>query len=323
MSDNLSGESNAKVTTSLQYWDGKSKPLSYMSQDLVPPGGQTTFDMSSLTFQMNDMRKLAAETTLSLDSNGFEFVHHRTSLSPESFLDAKVVKDMYYKEMERLLLDNITGSKRVIIFDHNVRSAGLDLFGNKNSEDRYGKVQTKKVSVSGPVLFAHNDYTHRSGPMRLSALTKGAGSGGSYVAEKPLLTIEEADSLLQKRFAIVQVWRPINKPVQDVPLAILDARSVKPEEFVESRLVYPDREGFTYLIAPNPAHQWYFAPRMDRDEAMLFKCYDTQLDGRARFTAHSAFELPDVPEDAPKRESIEIRAFVFFDEKRSADASRL
>jgi hypothetical protein len=35
-------------------------------------------------------------------------------------------------------------------------------------------------------------------------------------------------------------------------------------------------------------------------------------DGRARFTAHSAFDDPTTPAGAPDRESIEMRTFAFF-----------
>jgi hypothetical protein len=45
---------------------------------------------------------------------------------------------------------------------------------------------------------------------------------------------------------------------------------------------------------------------------VLIKCYDSLDDGRARFTAHTAFDDPTTPADAPPRESIEVRTLVFF-----------
>jgi hypothetical protein len=65
-------------------------------------------------------------------------------------------------------------------------------------------------------------------------------------------------------------------------------------------------------MAYNPAHDWYYFPEMTRDEALVFKCYDSLTDGRARYTAHSAFEHPDTPPAAPERESIEMRTFAFY-----------
>jgi len=37
--------------------------------------------------------------------------------------------------------------------------------------------------------------------------------------------------------------------------------------------------------------------------ALVFKQYDSQANGVARFTPHSAFDLPDIPPDAPPRAS--------------------
>ena len=51
---------------------------------------------------------------------------------------------------------------------------------------------------------------------------------------------------------------------------------------------------------------------MSVDEAYIFKCYDSRAD-RARFTPHAAFEDPTTPLAAPERESIEIRAYAFWE----------
>ena len=53
-------------------------------------------------------------------------------------------------------------------------------------------------------------------------------------------------------------------------------------------------------------------PQLEPDEAILLKCYDSKDDGRARFTAHTAFTDPTSPPEAAPRESIEVRALVFF-----------
>jgi hypothetical protein len=50
---------------------------------------------------------------------------------------------------------------------------------------------------------------------------------------------------------------------------------------------------------------------MQPHEALLLKCYDSATDGRARFVPHTAFIDPTAPEDAPPRESIELRTLVF------------
>lgn len=301
----------------LKYWDGVSKPYYYMTPELIPPGEDQMFKIAPLDFAMSCMRTLAAFTDLSLETCGFELHSHATDLEPTDFLDADKVTGAYYEEMEQLFHQKIPDATRVIIFDHNVRAANLALF---TETSRYEEGQEKRVAVTGPVRFAHNDYTHKSGPLRVQALTKPRGAGGSYAFEKPILSEAEVEQVLKKRFAIVQAWRPINKPVVDCPLAILDARSIKESDLEESTLVYPDREGYTYIVAPNAEHKWYFVPEMHREEVMLFKVYDSQLDGRTRFGAHSAFDIVDAPAGAPPRESIEVRALICFDEPRSEGA---
>jgi hypothetical protein len=100
--------------------------------------------------------------------------------------------------------------------------------------------------------------------------------------------------------------------VQESPLAICDAQSLGQDDFVASDLIYPHRRGETYSVTFSPNHDWYYVPNMQPDEALLLKCYDSAADGRARFTAHTAFDDPTSPSDAAPRESIETRAFVFF-----------
>ena len=58
--------------------------------------------------------------------------------------------------------------------------------------------------------------------------------------------------------------------------------------------------------------RWYYYPRMNRNEVLLFKTYDSALDGRTRFTPHSSCKDPRVPDDAPPRESLETRCLAFF-----------
>jgi hypothetical protein len=51
---------------------------------------------------------------------------------------------------------------------------------------------------------------------------------------------------------------------------------------------------------------------MQQSEVLLIKCFDSERDGRARFTAHSAFDDPTSPPDAAPRESVEVRTLAFF-----------
>ena len=136
------------------------------------------------------------------------------------------------------------------MFDHTLRTADDEL-----REARKIREVVRRV---------HNDYTEWSGPQRVRDLLP-----------------DEADDLLRRRFAIVQVWRPIRHPVESFPLAICDARSLAPDDLVISERRYPNRIGQTYAITYNPEHRWYWFPRMRREEALVFKVYDS-LEGRPR-----------------------------------------
>jgi hypothetical protein len=80
---------------------------------------------------------------------------------------------------------------------------------------------------------------------------------------------------------------------------------------VPSDLVYRERVGETYSVRYNPAHRWFYAPEMRRDEVLLLKIADTRTDISARFMPHTSFTDPTTPPDAARRESIELRSLVF------------
>ena len=214
----------------------------------------------------------------SLEREGFVFVDHETKV--KNFYDEDEVRSVYSAETEQLVKE-YSGARRVLVFDHTLRSAD--------------SAMREEKQISGPVRNAHNDYTEWSGPQRV----------------RDLLPVE-AEELLKRRFAVVQTWRPINRPVQREHLAIADARSIGTTELIPSARVYPDRRGEVYHSTFNPAHRWYYFPNMQRNEAIVFKTFDSARDGRARWTAHCAFDDPTSPPDAPPRESIEMRTLAFF-----------
>ena len=213
-----------------------------------------------------------------LDENGFVFVTHQTRV--KDFFDKGELERVYYPEVAALV-QKVSGARRVHVFDHTLRSG--------DEAEREARL------IREPVLSAHNDYTEWSGPNRVRELFP-----------------QECELLLKKRFAIIQVWRAINQPIVSNPLAIADASSVAPEDLLVAERRYPHRVGQTYRLKYSPAHRWYYFPRMRRDEALVFKVYDSEKDGRARFTPHTSFEDPTTPPGAPARQSIEARALAFF-----------
>jgi len=215
---------------------------------------------------------------LSLEGSGFVLVEHKTTM--KDFFDEQELKSVYYAEVEQLI-KKTSGAARVVLFDHTLRTGD--------------RAEQQARLIREPVLSAHNDYTEWSGPQRVRDLLP-----------------DEAEALLQKRFAIIQVWRAINQPIQSNPLAVADARSVPFDDLLIAERRYPNRVGQTYRLRHNAAHRWFYFPHMRRDEALVFKVYDSAKDGRARFTPHTSFADPSTAAGAPPRQSIEARALAFF-----------
>ena len=274
--DNNMAQGPAQVEATLNYLaDGVERPVSYA---YTPPLGtpQTTRRNSPQTVTIRNARPFLGQ--LSLDTQGFVHAHQDSKV--KNFYDENEVREIYYPEVERLLKD-ATGAVKAVIFDHVVRCTPKARQGEKG--------------VREPARIVHNDYSFTSAPRRVRDHLPG-----------------EAEELLQHRFAEINVWRAIRGPLQESPLALCDARSIAPQDVVASDLVYPDRVGETYAFTYNPKHSWYYFPQLAPDEAILLKCYDSKDDGRARFAAHTAFNDPTSPPDAAPRESIEVRALVFF-----------
>jgi len=277
----MAGETNNRhitkqVEATLNYLlPSIDKPLSFTFA--LPPGiPQTT--------RKNDPHKVPIRSAweiadqLSLDKQGFALVHHDSKVS--NFYDPEEVKVIYYPEVVELLKEQ-TGAVKVVIFDHVVRNA---------DKAKRGEGGAREYATA-----VHNDYSLNSAPRRVLAHVPDA-----------------ADELLKHRFAEVNVWRAIARPIERSPLAICDAQSIDPKDAVATDLVYPHRVGETYAFTYNPNHRWYYFPKLKPSEAILLKCYDSKDDGRARFTAHTSFVDPTSPPDAPARESIEVRALIFY-----------
>jgi len=217
------------------------------------------------------------EEKYTLDSHGFQiYKHHSTE---KDFLDDEKIKAEYYPETEQLLKD-ATGAVKVFIFDHTIRRQPNDV--------RQG------VQLRGPVRRVHIDQSYTASEQRVTHHLP-----------------EQAEELLSKRFQIINVWRPIKTILKD-PLAVADAHSVEETDLVGAALIYPDRKGETFAVKPNPKHQWYYKYAQQPHEVTLIKCFDSLNDGRARRIPHTAFTNPE-EEDKPYRESIEVRALVFYD----------
>jgi hypothetical protein len=251
-----------------------SRPFTYGYEREVPwPAPTAVFEPHPVV--IHNARR---HPGLSLDRHGALLIHEKTAV--RDFDDDTQVIGAYYAEAAALIQRH-TGARNVVVFDHNVRR-GLSL-----------PVRAGQYRQGRPVMHAHTDYTEVSAEQRLKDVI------GEGVAPT-------------QRFMQVNLWRPLQGPLRDAPLAICDAGSIAPQELTPVDLIYPDRTGEIYYLTYGFRQRWYYAPDMQPEEAWLLKNYDSASSGPARFTAHSAFHDPTPWSHIPARQSIEVRAFALY-----------
>jgi hypothetical protein len=215
---------------------------------------------------------------LSLERQGFVLLREPTAV--RDFHDATEVREVYYPEVEALA-GRLLGAEKVLVF---------------------GEVARSDSAATGdgqqPAYGAHVDYGERT--VRQFA--------------HEFLGSREAEFWLQRRFVLMNVWRPV-RTVYRTPLALCDASSVKRSELNDSEvhggLNDPNRATlYGYTLSYAPQHRWYYVPRMEPEEVLVFKLFDSDA-ARVQWTAHTAFDDPTAALDAPPRESIEIRTISF------------
>ena len=267
------------VKANLKFLANVDGPLVYIPSR---GGGDETDHVGNFTLQevnIHDGRR--DKQSSNLDVEGFRLVSQQTAV--DNFYDDVQIESIYHEEVKALLIE-MTGATRIEIFDDTRRSASIE--------------RQREMNTREPADIVHNDYTARSGVKRLR----------DHFADNP----GEAEKLLQRRFTIVNVWRSIAGPIHNHPLVICDASTVQAEDLVSVERRAEDRVGELQVALHNSGQRWYYYPEMQMDEALLLKTFDSETDGRTRFTIHSSFEDPDAPLDAPPRESLETRCLVFF-----------
>lgn len=217
---------------------------------------------------------------LSLDVEGFEL--HPFTAPFTDFDDEAAVKSRFYEQVIAFVKAS-TGARRVLVFDHTIRK--------RLSSDLKAQTTVQRPAV----MLVHSDYTVKSGPQRVRDLLP-----------------EEAEGLLKRRVAFYNVWKPLYRRVEELPLAMCDATSHDDGDMLVMELKYRERTGEIYVMRHSPRHRWMYFPHMEPEQALLLKTYDSETDGRCRFMGHSAFEDPTTPPGAMKRESIEVRTMAFF-----------
>jgi len=210
------------------------------------------------------------ESSLTFAQDSVAFLDAPSDVS--SFTDdAASWRAQYDRELTGLLTRELEVSE-VVIFDHTVRVDDPDA-------DRQ------------PARNVHSDYSPEGARQRLI----------------DLLGEDRAAAWSDGHYAFINVWRPIDAPINSAPLGFVRPASVLPEDWLLLDLIYPDRLGSIMGLVASDAHEWVYRSRMTPDEIVYFNIFDNQ--GLASI-AHSAIDMVEDPSVHSVRKSIESRTLV-------------
>ncbi len=251
--------------------------FAYPDRDFGTSYGQNRYtgavDLDMREIEVRNARLVPDEDVA---TRGFTLIRHDTKVT--DFRDPEQLDAIYAREVHDLIKD-MTGAERVIVFHNQLRD-------NSPAAGR---------EIRKPAFFAHIDYTEETFRIRARELLG-----------------DEADRWLDRRMAAYNVWRGI-QPVEEKPLAICDARTVRHEQFVETPIIEKPGQPTPYVGMPlcyDEGQRWYYYPAMQPHEALVFKQCDTCHDG-IRWSPHVAIDDPNSLDPRP-RVSFEARALAFF-----------
>ena len=265
-----------RKTTTLQYLQDDQGLADYVASVAGGEVAEHQGNFYSQKIQIEDARTLSSQPEI--DAQGFCLRRHDSAVS--DFFDDDQLQEIYEGEILFMINEVFPGSE-VRVFDHTRRS----------TSDQIRK--EKKMRQHASVI--HNDYTD-----------------GSARKRKKEILAREYEKFNKCDFAIVNIWRSINGTVKNFPLALCDAQTVSDSDLIPVARLSKDRRGEIQFAKYHPNHRWYYFSEMNESEVLVFKTYDSRLDGRARQAIHSAFDDAEASPDSPPRESIESRCFVFF-----------
>ena len=243
--------------------------------------------------RIEDARNAA---TPSLDREGFSLVEHRTAFAEER--DRSVLTKDYNDEMADFIKEYTNASVVVPSRTGLLVRYGDRLVGRRRHEGRDDIIDDRI-----PASFAHIDY--------LSDFVIDQVAVEAKVDGFPDITFS--------RMIVMQTWRAVSDPPQDVPLAICDRRTldrtdISPRKGVlspENSGKLPDPVFYVGGIHFNPKQRWCYYPSMRKDEVLLFTGYDTANPDHG-MVAHAAFDNRAHHSNAHPRESFEARFYVYY-----------
>ncbi|KAF8810658.1 hypothetical protein BYT27DRAFT_7185786 [Phlegmacium glaucopus] len=272
---------SSTITANLFYSiepDGGVRACRRLNADPIIGEKKRNFEREEKSVIIENVR--GKEDSLTLDTAGFQFYKHTSKHT--TFANDEEIRNEYYPESTEIIKKLTSSAYALHSKDPNI------------CYQRYATAVLERATAG-----VHVDQTTAAAIARVHKHLPAA----------------EAPKLLERRFQIINLWRPIDNPAVDWPLTLCDNRSVDiTRDTFPVALIFTDREGETLGVKYNENHKWKYLHGMTPEEFVLIKCFDSIQDGSvAIYTPHTAFDDPTTPEGTPHRKSIELRALVFYD----------
>lgn len=246
---------------------GFSEPMAKRPKFHANDTSRDELNVIQRAVRIDDARKRKMPPTL--DEEGFCLVAHASAV--RDFRDRAEIERVHVAEIRGLLLE-VSGADHVA-----VTSAGVLRFSERSGD-------SGALNNSRPARFVHVDVSDGTAE---AFYARSRPDNGRHV----------------QRSAQYNVWRVLTQPPQDVPLAVCEAGSVSPGDFIPADAIF-DRDGViafefeALLLRHNQNQRWAHFSDMRPDEVLVFKTHDTDPDA-AHCVPHGAFDNPGCPDDAP------------------------
>ncbi|CAF3374514.1 unnamed protein product [Rotaria sp. Silwood2] len=255
--------------------------------DVSPTLGcaRTNFTGTPTRVTIHDLR--GKENSVNIDTHGFEIMKYDGNIHNE-FDSGSEMQQLYYDEISALLKKRL-GASRVIIFNHIFRFRAIPHAVDQCDQNH-----------KNPIFYAHVDNDPPAVRFKI----------------EQVLDAEEAKTVMQKRFQLINVWRPVGpNPIINTPLTLCDYQSLDIDNDIHIAEARGSQSSVSvYAISRNAqdAHRWYYLSHMRSNELFIFKIFESDS-GVAQYGAHTGFiNEHESPTDSEQK-SVEARCLVFYD----------
>lgn len=235
---------------------------------------------------VQDIRGIEHE--FSVSRNGFGLMNLDLPFDVQRIDDEEWIKSAFVPDLARSAKEFL-GASRVQVFDYKIRK----------SEKQFPISTGEPYQYQQPATVLHIDST----PNWTSSLVDSLNEGN------------EAERLKTSRYEYVNIWVPLRGPVRKWPLALCDNTTVDVDSDLQARdLVYEYGVVESFLAHDSYAYRFYYLRDQQPTEAWIMVQSDSHS---LRGVLHTSFYNPHADEKDPERESIEVRALVYYENGES------